>query len=432
MKFYSTEERGLNVDLRSAMLKSLAPNGGLYMPMSIPTFTADDLQAMRHLSMPELSLEVAAQLLDEAIPREVLEDVIYSAVTFDAPVVMHNDRIGACELWHGPSLAFKDFGARFMAELMGYYGQSSEDWRTILVATSGDTGGAVGAGFHGVNGVEVVILYPKGKVSPLQELQLTTLGDNVVAVEVDGTFDDCQALVKKAFLDRNLEHKYLLSSANSINIARLIPQTFYYFRLWQQVKMVSEADLVVAVPSGNFGNLCAGVMAQQMGLPIKRFVAATNVNSVVPEYLESGDYKPRVSVATISNAMDVGAPSNFIRLQHLHGSTWNAMADNLEGFYLSDELTRTTMRAVYDQYKYICDPHGAIGFAALRKHLQEQEVGIYLETAHPAKFKATVDETLGIDCPVPDRLASLQGKTTYKETLGIDYSSFQQWLLARR
>jgi threonine synthase len=434
MKLYNTRDRNHVVDLREAVLRSLAPDGGLYMPTSIPLLQEGVLDEIVSAgTFADVAMLVASNLLRETgIENGELRGIVDRAFTFDTPVVMHTDEIGTCELWHGPSLAFKDFGARFMAELIGHFVKGADHKVTVLVATSGDTGGAVGAGFDGVDGIEVIILYPKGRVSKLQELQLTTLGDNIEALEIDGSFDDCQALVKRAFTDERLGEQYHLSSANSINIARLIPQSFYYFRLYSQVMdMLDDAELVVSVPSGNFGNLCAGVMAQVMGLPISRFIAATNTNDVVPHYIRTGRYEPRESVSTISNAMDVGAPSNFPRLQLLHSSTWNNMRDNITPYHLDDDATRSTMQEVYEQYGYICDPHGAIGYAALRDTLQQHELGIYLETAHPAKFKETVDETLGMDTDIPQSLADLIGKDSHKTSMSSTYTDLYDWLRDR-
>lgn len=433
MKLFSTRDRNQVVELREAVLQSLAPGGGLYMPMSIRRLSSDVLSEVLSADrFCDAALLLAGHLLGGSVLQGDLKQIVDRAFTFDTPVVMHSDRLGTCELWHGPSMAFKDFGARFMAGLIGHYAKDAVTKITILVATSGDTGGAVGAGFEDVDGIDVVILYPKGRVSRLQELQLTTLSDNVCAVEVDGSFDDCQALVKQAFVDERLSNQYQFSSANSINIARLIPQSFYYFRLYSKARLYAEeGDLVVAVPSGNFGNLCAGVMAQQMGLPISKFIAATNANDVVPHYLRTGQYEPRVSLSTISNAMDVGAPSNFERLQLLHSSTWNNMRSNIIPYHLDDDATRAAMREIYTKYDYIADPHGAIAYAALRDTLAQDQVGIYLETAHPAKFKEIVDETLLIDSPIPHQLSNLEGMPSAKVSLSSTYADLYEWLRDR-
>nr|HMU03957.1 threonine synthase [Saprospiraceae bacterium] len=355
---------------------------------------------------------------------------VYDAINFPAPVVMLDEKIGTLELWHGPSLAFKDFGARFMAALMSYFIKNENQHTTILVATSGDTGGAVAAGFFKTPGIEVIILYPSGKVSDLQEKQLTTLGENITAIEINGTFDDCQALVKEAFLDSELNEKYYLSSANSINIARLIPQSFYYFEAYKQVKKYGK-EVVFSVPSGNFGNITAGLLAKKMGLPIKRFIAATNVNKIVPDYLSTGNYTPKPSVATISNAMDVGSPSNFTRILALYDQDYKAIKKDIEGFWLDDTDTRTAMKEAYQKYQYVCDPHGAIGYQSLT-NLGENELGIFLETAHPAKFLDTVAETLGHKIDIPDALSSLVEKEKQSTMMDTSFASFKAFLLGRK
>ena len=374
---------------------------------------------------------VARNLLQGAIPEDALRSIIETSVNFPAPVVRLDQYTHILELFHGPSLAFKDFGARFMANTMSYYHRGEDKELTILVATSGDTGGAVAAGFYRTPGIRVVILYPSGKVSPLQEKQLTTLGHNVTALEVSGTFDDCQALVKKAFLDREVTGAMRLSSANSINIARLIPQSFYYFEAFKQVES-DGLPVVFSVPSGNFGNLTAGLIAKRMGLPVHHFIAATNANDVVPAYLNTGEYLPRPSVRTLSNAMDVGAPSNFARMADLYGSTWNSMREDISGYAFSDQETRSAMQKVYEDYQYVIDPHGAVAYLGFQKYKNENPntVGILLETAHPAKFLEDVEQVLGKKIDVPERLASLADSKKEAVSMATDYIQFKEWLMA--
>jgi threonine synthase len=352
-------------------------------------------------------------------------------VNFDAPVRMLNEYIGSVELWHGPSLAFKDFGARFMAALMSYLTSDEDKKITLLTATSGDTGGAVAMGFFDMPGIEVFILYPSGKVSPLQEKQFTTLGGNITVLEISGNFDDCQNLVKMAFTDEDILKKYSLTSANSINMARLIPQTFYYFHAYKQVKHAG-LPVVFSVPSGNFGNLTAGLWAKKMGLPVSRFVAATNVNKIIPDYLETGIFQTRDSIHTISHAMDVGNPSNWDRIQNLYNHDLKKIRKDVQGFWLSDEDTIKTIQKVYRQYQYICDPHGAIGYTALESLLKPGELGLFLETAHPAKFLSTMERALGENNPaVPQTLQSLLDMPKKSVSLSVEYPHFKKYLLER-
>lgn len=435
MKLYSTNNKDLRVSLEEAVMNSLPEDKGLYMPIAMPTMPNAFFRALENLTFQEIAFSVAKNLLKDALPTSVLEDIIIQAISFPAPVEMITDKIGALELFHGPSMAFKDFGARFMSQLMSYFNQGKNDMLTILVATSGDTGGAVAAGFYDTPGIEVVILYPSGKVSDLQEKQLTTLGKNITACEIQGTFDDCQAMVKQAFLDPYLKDSYQLSSANSINIARLIPQTFYYFEAYKQVKGF-EKEVVFSVPSGNFGNLTAGLMAKHMGLPVNRFIAATNVNKVVPEYLDLGIYTPRPSIPTISNAMDVGNPSNFVRMLDLYNNDIQSIRKDMVGYYYTDEETRETMKSVYSNHGYCCDPHGAIGYRALEDYFnsnpEDDLIGIFLETAHPAKFLPTVETTLNESIAIPEQLADLSDQTKTATLLQNDYNLFQQFLLGRK
>ena len=431
MQLYSTNTPSLRVDLQEALFKGLPDDNGLFMPLEIPRLSTDFIQHLSSFSFQELSLMVARNLLQGAIPEDALRSIIETSVNFPAPVVRLDQYTHILELFHGPSLAFKDFGARFMANTMSYYHRGEDKELTILVATSGDTGGAVAAGFYRTPGIRVVILYPSGKVSPLQEKQLTTLGHNVTALEVSGTFDDCQALVKKAFLDREVTGAMRLSSANSINIARLIPQSFYYFEAFKQVES-DGLPVVFSVPSGNFGNLTAGLIAKRMGLPVHHFIAATNANDVVPAYLNTGEYLPRPSVRTLSNAMDVGAPSNFARMADLYGSTWNNMREDISGYAFSDQETRAAMQKVYEDYQYVIDPHGAVAYLGFQKYKNENPntVGILLETAHPAKFLEDVEQVLGKKIDVPERLASLADSKKEAVSMATDYIQFKEWLMA--
>lgn len=428
MKLYSTKNRNATVTLAEAVMKGLPDDNGLFMPTEIPQLSSQFIDNLENYSFEDIAFKVAMTLFGDAIPLIDLEQIIKNSVTFPAPVVELDDQKKVLELWHGPSLAFKDFGARFMSQLMSYFNRKETKELVILVATSGDTGGAVAAGFYKALGIKVVILYPKGKVSLLQEKQLTTLGENITALEIDGTFDDCQALVKQAFLDQDLKH-IRLSSANSINIARLVPQSFYYFEAYKQLKDKSK-PVVFCIPSGNFGNLTAGLLAQKMGLPVHAFVAATNANDVVPQYLETGKYIPRPSVRTISNAMDVGNPSNFARMLDLYDSVWNNMTKNIHGFAYNDDETRQAVLEIKEKYNYVMDPHGAVGYLALNAYQKDNPntQGIILETAHPAKFKPDMEEIFGHEIDVPERLAILADKEKVATELGIDYDGFKGFL----
>lgn len=429
MRLYSTKNKNNFVSLKKAVLKGLPEDNGLYMPESIPQLPTSFLENLKSHSFQNIGYEVSKTLFQGAIPEKDLRDIIEKSITFPAPVVKLDGRKSILELFHGPSLAFKDFGARFMAQLMSYFNRGNDRELVILVATSGDTGGAVAAGFHKTPGIKVVILYPSGKVSPLQEKQLTTLGHNIAALEIDGTFDDCQTLVKKAFLDNELNAKIRLSSANSINIARLVPQSFYYFEAYKQ--METDRPIVFCTPSGNFGNLTAGLFAKQMGLPVHHFIAATNANDVVPQYIETGDYSPRPSVRTLSNAMDVGSPSNFARMMDIFSSTWNNFKAGISGYAYSDEETKTGMREVLQKYSYVIDPHGAVGYLALKEYQKENPNtdGIVLETAHPAKFLEDVEDILGQKVEVPKRLAVLAKRQKMATSLGVEFDPFKAWLV---
>jgi len=430
MRLYSTKNKEEFVDLKTAVFKGLPQDNGLYMPEHIPQLPKEFIDNLKEYSFKEIALNITSNLFGDVIPIEDLAKIVTKAINFPAPVVPLDEQYKILELFHGPSLAFKDFGARFMAQLMSYFNQGEDKELTILVATSGDTGGAVAAGFYKTPGIKVVILYPSGKVSNLQEKQLTTLGHNIQALEIDGTFDDCQALVKQAFLNEDLRSRLRLSSANSINIARLVPQSFYYFQAYKQLEK-SDKPTVFCVPSGNFGNLTAGLMAKQMGLPVDHFIAATNDNDVVPEYLETGEYKPRPSVPTISNAMDVGSPSNFARMLDLYSSTWNIMKEDISGYAYNDEQTRAGVKEVYDKYNYVIDTHGAVGYLALKDYLEDhpEKRGVILETAHPSKFIDEVEKVLEKKIDIPERLAVLADKKKEATFLKPDFAQFKSWLL---
>ena len=436
MKLYSTNDRNNIVNLKEAVLNAFPKDKGLYILTDIPTLDESFLSNLDQYSLEEIGFQVATRLIGKALPKSELFQLISRAINFKAPIIKLSNSISTLELWHGPTMAFKDFGARFMAELMSYFLKDEDRETTILVATSGDTGGAVAAGFHKVPGIKVIILYPSGKVSALQEKQLTTWGDNISAIEIDGVFDDCQRLVKAAFIDDDLKKKYNFSSANSINIARLIPQSFYYFEGYKQVKDKSR-PVVISVPSGNFGNLTAGLLAKKMGLPIHRFIAATNANSTVPDYLDSGDYQPRPSTPTLSNAMDVGDPSNFPRLQALFsgvdsGSTWNNLKRQILGVNYTDEQTLTAIKDIKAQYNYVADPHGAVGYLAcldyLKLHPEHQT--IFLETAHPGKFEAPMKEALG-ELTMPEKLEAFMSGEKVAERCSGAYSDFKEMLIGR-
>ena len=440
MKLYSTKNKAFVVDLERAIMEGLPPDNGLYMSKIKPlphTFW----EKFEENSFQENSFQIAKNLFEGSIPDEKLSEITYDAINFPAPNYQLNDDIATLELFHGPSLAFKDFGARFMSRIMQYYNGDNKQELIILVATSGDTGGAVAFGFHYVPGISVVILYPKGKVSELQEKQLTTLGGNVHALEIDGTFDDCQALVKEAFLDKDLNAQLRLSSANSINIARLIPQSFYYFESYKQISENARKtkDITYVVPSGNFGNITAGLIAKQLGLPIHHFIAATNVNKIVPDYLSTGQYVAKPAIRTLSNAMDVGNPSNFPRILDLFESnskecsTWNNVKNEITGIAVDDTQTESALKEVYEKYNYIIDPHGAVGYYALKDYMKSHPntYGIILETAHSSKFKPDVERILRRNIDVPERLSILANKEKVSIEMDIKYDSFKNYLLKR-
>lgn len=430
MKFYSTNNKNLKVDLKQAVTQGLAPDNGLYMPEEIKVLPKTFFEAMPALSFQEIALRVARNIIGGDVPERELKKIVEHTIQFDAPLVKLEDNISALELFHGPTLAFKDFGARFMSQLLGYFARQQDREIVILVATSGDTGSAVANGFLGVEGTRVIVLYPSGKVSEIQEKQFTTLGRNVTALEVEGTFDDCQRLVKQAFLDDGLRKKYFLTSANSINIARLIPQSFYYF---YAVAQAGKRPVVFSVPSGNFGNLTGGLLARRMGLPIERFIAATNVNDVVPEYLKTELFNPRPSQQTISNAMDVGNPSNFVRMLDLFEQDHKSLSSLITGYRFTDSETRTAMQQVFKTTRYTLDPHGAIGYLGLKRFFQEKPgdmLGIFLETAHPAKFKEVVDEALGYPVEIPAPLQKFMARQKQSVPMTSDFGAFKEYLIS--
>ena len=431
MKYYSTNKEAPIATLEEAVVKGLAPDKGLYMPENINKLPKTFFDNIQDMSFQEIAFEVAKAFFGDDVETSALKDIVYDTLSFDVPAIKVEDNIYSLELFHGPTLAFKDVGARFMARLLQYFikkeGQKSV---TVLVATSGDTGSAVANGFLGVEGIHVDVLYPKGKVSKIQESQFTTLGKNITAIEIDGVFDDCQSLVKQAFMDEELNANKKLTSANSINVARFLPQAFYYFYAYAQLKKQNKADnMVVCVPSGNFGNICAGIFAHEMGLPIKRFIAANNANDIFYKYLQSGKYEPKPSKQTLANAMDVGDPSNFARIYDLFGGSHEKITNLISGATYTDDMIKSTMTTCYNDTKYILDPHGACGYKALKEGLKDGETGIFLETAHPAKFKEKVDDILKIDIEIPSRLAEfMKGK---KQSIEIknNFADFKEFLL---
>ena len=430
MKLYSTKNTNAFVDLQEAVFKGLPDDNGLFMPENIAKLPASFFENIKDYSFQDIAFEVCKNLFQGCIPENDLREIIEKSIDFPAPVVKLDESTYVLELFHGPSLAFKDFGARFMAQLMSYFNRGNDEELVILVATSGDTGGAVAFGFHNTLGIKVVILYPSGKVSMLQEKQLTTLGGNISALEIDGTFDDCQALVKKAFLDKELTSKIRLSSANSINIARLIPQSFYYMEAYKQIK--NPDKVVFCIPSGNFGNLTAGLFAKQMGLPVHHFIAATNANDIVPQYLNTGNYDPKPSVRTLSNAMDVGNPSNFARMLDIYCSTWNNIKEDISGYGFDDTTTKEAMKEVDTKYNYVIEPHGAVGYLALKEWQKENPntQGIILETAHASKFIDDVEKILGKEIAIPERLAILAERKKESTLMNTEFNNFKKWLLA--
>ena len=430
MRYYSTNGKAPVADLRKAVVKGLAEDKGLYMPERIQRLPEDFFRTMGTRSFVDNAFAVAQAFFGEDIPAADLRRIVEETLSFDCPLREVEAGIYSLELFHGPTLAFKDVGARFMARLLRYFTQGSGEIN-VLVATSGDTGSAVANGFLGVEGIHVYVLYPKGKVSPIQECQFTTLGRNITALEIDGVFDDCQALVKAAFMDPELNQALQLTSANSINVARFLPQSFYYFWAYAQLQRMGKAENVVCcVPSGNFGNICSALFGKRMGLPVKRFIAANNANSVFYEFLQTGQYRPRPSVQTIANAMDVGDPSNFARIWDLYGKDPDAIRTDISGATYSDAQIAETIRDCYGRTGYLLDPHGACGYRALKESLQPGETGFFCETAHPAKFKDTVERILGVPVEIPARLAAFMQGQKQSVTLPKDFPSFKQYLLS--
>ncbi len=431
MKFYSLNKQAPEVSFKDAVIKGIAPDRGLYFPESITPLPDSFFKGIENLSNQEIAFNAIHQFVGDEIPNEKLREILAIVLDFDFPVVEIEENIATLELFHGPTMAFKDVGARFMANCLGYFSENTTNEVTVLVATSGDTGGAVANGFLGVDGVKVVILYPNGKVSDIQERQLTTLGQNITALEVDGTFDDCQKMVKTAFLDEALLSKMQLTSANSINVARWLPQLFYFLFAYKQAKSQGK-EIVFSIPSGNFGNVCAGMVAQKLGMPVKHFIAATNVNDTVPEFMNTGVYNPKPSIATISNAMDVGDPSNFIRIRHLFDDNLEKLKQNLSSFTFSDEETKEAMKSIYRDSKYVADPHGAIGYLGLKKHQisNPDTYGIFLETAHPVKFLDVVEETIPETISIPEQIKKVMDKEK-KSIPTKSYDDLKAFLLHR-
>jgi threonine synthase len=433
MKYFSTNKTVPSVSLMEAVTKGLASDNGLFMPERIDEFRPEFFKRIHQLSFQEISFEVAKKFFGDDIPENTLKEIVEDTLNFDCPIVKVSDSMYSLELFHGPTLAFKDVGGRFMARLLRYFLQGFKKEVNVLVATSGDTGSAVANGFYEVPGIKVYVLYPKGLVSDIQEKQFTTLGKNITALEIDGTFDDCQRLVKSAFLDQELNEKMVLTSANSINVARFLPQAFYYFNAYARLRKAGvEGDVVFSVPSGNFGNLTAGLFAKFMGLPVKRFIAANNENDIVYKYLKSGKYEPRASVSTIANAMDVGAPSNFARILELYNHSYEEISTDMVGYRYSDKEIRETMKQVFDEENYMLDPHGAVGYRALKADLKEGEVGVFLETAHPAKFTETVESVLGQGTVIlPEKLAAFMKGKKLSIPLSIEFADFKHFLLKK-
>ena len=435
MKLYSTNNKSLRVSFQEAIFNSLPEDKGLYMPEHIPTLDPFFIKNIQQYSLQEIAFTVASTLIGDDIPQDDLKKIVEDAINFDAPVKFLDAETAVLELFHGPSYAFKDFGARFMSRIMGYFSQEDDKLLDVLVATSGDTGGAVALGFLGVEGTRVTILYPRGKVSNVQEEQLTTNGQNIRALEVDGTFDDCQALVKQAFNDKSLNRELRLTSANSINIARLIPQTFYYFWAYAQLKSQGIHEVVFTVPSGNFGNIGAGLLAYKMGLPVKKFVAATNVNDTVPRFLTTGAYDPKPSVQTLANAMDVGNPSNWVRIQDLFANDLEKLRQMIISYTYNDDETRFAMRELFDKYNYVSCPHTAIGYLAAKAYKAEhtgEYASVFLSTAHPCKFPDGIEAAIFEKVTYPAGVKELAEKPKLAQPLQVNYDDFKAYLLANK
>lgn len=430
MKYYSTNKIAGSVDFKEATIRGQAPDKGLYFPEIIPFVDKDLISNINSYTNEEIAFRIIAPYVGNGIPEDRLWNIVKETVNFEIPLVKVNDTISSLELFHGPTLAFKDVGARFMSRCLGYFVQGDSRKVTVLVATSGDTGGAVANGFYNVEGVEVIILYPSGKVSPVQEKQLTTPGKNIHALEVKGTFDDCQQMVKQAFADKELTDKLFLTSANSINVARWLPQQFYYFYAYKQWEEKNNPP-VISVPSGNFGNICAGILAMQSGLPVKHFIAACNVNDIVSEYLQTQELKPKQAVATLSNAMDVGNPSNFVRILEIFKHQFPLLKNMLSAYTITDAETVSTIREVYEKYNYILDPHGAVGFLSLHRYLSDHpgQTGLFLETAHPVKFPEAVESSISKRIEMPTAVQTLMDKEKKSELIKADYQQFKDYLL---
>ena len=443
MKYYSTNGQAPIADLQKAVVKGLAEDRGLYMPERIEKLPKAFFDNIQDMTFQDIAYNVASNFFGEDVDEDALQEIVYDTLQFDCPVAKITDDIYTLELFHGPTLAFKDVGARFMARLLRYFtsttsNTSSTSLVNVLVATSGDTGSAVANGFLGVEGIHVYVLYPKGKVSPIQECQFTTLGQNITAIEVDGVFDDCQTLVKSAFMDAELNEHMMLTSANSINVARFLPQAFYYFNAYARMKTLGKADnLVMCVPSGNFGNICSALFGHEMGLPIKRFIAANNANDVFFNYLQTGKYEPKASVQTLANAMDVGDPSNFARILNLYSqngtltpeATHHRITNLISGATYSDEQIKETMRQCYSETGYVLDPHGTCGYRALQEGLKPGEIGVFCETAHPAKFKEKVDAILDIDIDIPARLKAFMEGEKQSVEMSKEFADFKAYLM---
>ena len=431
MNYFSLNNKSHSSSFENAVIKGLAPDKGLYFPENIEKLPESFFKDLPNMPQTEVAYQAIKQFVGDEIPEAELKKIIAETLDFEFPVVHVKDNVYTLELFHGPTLAFKDVGARFMAGSLGYFITKNEVGKvTVLVATSGDTGGAVANGFLGVEGIDVVILYPKGKVSKIQEKQLTTLGKNVTALEIDGAFDQCQDMVKQAFLDEEIQSVRQLTSANSINVARWLPQMFYYFLAYRQLASEGK-DIVFSVPSGNFGNVCAGMVAKELGLPIKHFIASNNANRTITDYLETGNYEPRPSVSTISNAMDIGNPSNFVRILQLFQNEYGNVKENLTSFSYDDEVTKEAMQEVYKETGYVMDPHGAVGYLGLQEYFKDHpnEVGAFLETAHPCKFRETVEDAIGKQIDIPDSIKEVLDKE--KKAISIkDYAELKSFLLS--
>lgn len=433
MKYYSTNGKSDRATLQEAVVKGLASDRGLFMPEVIKQLPASFFEKMKDMSFQEIAYTVADAFFGEDVDAESLKKIVYETLNFDVPLVPVNDNIYSLELYHGPTLAFKDVGARFMSRLLGYFiAKENQKEVNVLVATSGDTGSAVANGFLGVKGIRVFVLYPKGKVSPIQECQFTTLGQNITALEIDGVFDDCQALVKSAFMDADLNKHMKLTSANSINVARFLPQAFYYFYAVAQLHKLGKKDnIVICVPSGNFGNITAGLFGKKMGLPVSRFIASNNKNDIFYQYLLTGKYSPKASIQTIANAMDVGDPSNFARVLDLYKGSHEAIKSEISGCTYTDEQIKDTLKECYQKNDYLLDPHGAVAYRALCEHLKGNEVGVFLETAHPAKFKDTVENIIGEEVVVPQKLQEFMKGKKQSVELSKDFDAFKAYLMTK-